>query len=324
MKLPHRRQFLHLAAGAAAIPTFSHNLWAQAYPTSPIRFVVPLAAGGGLDFTARLVGEYVTHSIGQQVYIENKTGAGGTIGFDAAAKSAPDGYTVLIASDNLASTPHVMKVNVDYAKVLVPVIALTRGPQVLATHPSLGVNSIAELIAAAKRRPGLGFATSGVGTQQHFIGEWFARLTGIKLEHVPYRGAGQAVNDLLAGHVSIGVLGPTALIPHYEAGNLRLLAQTSETRAPSMPEVPTFQETGVDLVLPGWIGAFVPAGTPFDVVARLNAEMEKALADPTSRASIAKSVQEPLGGSAGTLAKMVHDDSAKYAKLARELNIRIN
>ena len=321
MKIP-RRKFIHLAAGAAAIPTFSHSLWAQAYPTSPIRFVVPLVAGGALDFTARLVGEYLTHSMGQQVYIENKTGAGGTIGFDAAAKSAPDGY--MIASDNLASTPHVMKVNVDYAKVLVPVIALTRGPQVLATHPSLGVNSIAELIAAAKRRPGLGFATSGVGTQQHFIGEWFARLTGIKLEHVPYRGAGQAVNDLLAGHVSIGVLGPTALIPHYEAGNLRLLAQTSETRAPSMPEVPTFQETGVDLVLPGWIGAFVPAGTPFDVVARLNAEMEKALADPTTRASIAKSVQEPLGGSAGTLAKMVHDDSAKYAKLARELNIRIN
>ena len=256
--------------------------------------------------------------------LPTQTGAGGTIGFDAAAKSAPDGYTVLIASDNLASAPHVMKVNIDYAKVLVPVIALTRGPQVLATHPSLGVNSIAELIAAAKRRPGLGFATSGVGTQQHFIGEWFALLTGIKLEHVPYRGAGQAVNDLLAGHVPIGVLGPTALIPHYEAGNLRLLAQTSETRAPSMPEVPTLQETGVDMALTGWIGAFVPAGTPFDVVARLNAQMEKALADPTSRGSFAKAVQQPLGGSPETLAKLLHDDAAKYAKLARELNIRIN
>jgi tripartite-type tricarboxylate transporter receptor subunit TctC len=319
-----RRQFLHLAAGAAAMPTFSHNVWAQAYPTSPVRFVVPLAAGGGLDFVARLVGEYLTHSIGQQVYIENKTGAGGTIGIDAAAKSAPDGYTVLIANDNLASAPHIMKVNIDYAKVLVPVIALSRQPVVFATHPSLGVNSIAELIAAAKRRPGLGFATSGVGSNQHFVGEWFARLTGIKLEHVPYRGAGQAVNDLLAGHVPIGVLGPTALISHYEAGNLRLLAQTSETRAPSMPEAPTLQEAGVDLVLTGWMAAFVPAGTPFDVVARLNAEMEKALADPTSRGSFAKAVQEPLGGSAETLAELVRDDSAKYAKLARELNIRIN
>jgi tripartite-type tricarboxylate transporter receptor subunit TctC len=124
MKIP-RRKFLHLAAGAAAMPTFSHSLWAQAYPTSPIRFVVPLAAGGGLDFVARLVGEYLTHSIGQQVYIENKTGAGGTIGIDAAAKSAPDGYTVLIASDNLGSLPHIMKVNIDYAKALVPVIALS-------------------------------------------------------------------------------------------------------------------------------------------------------------------------------------------------------
>jgi tripartite-type tricarboxylate transporter receptor subunit TctC len=319
-----RRQFLHLAAGAAAMPTFSHNVWAQAYPTSPVRFVVPLAAGGGLDFVARLVAEYLTHSIGQQVYIENKTGAGGTIGIDAAAKSAPDGYTVLIANDNLASAPHIMKVNIDYAKVLVPVIALSRQPVVFATHPSLGVDSIAELIAAAKRTPGLGFATSGVGSNQHFVGEWFARLTGIKLEHVPYRGAGQAVNDLLAGHVPIGVLGPTALISHYEAGNLRLLAQTSETRAPSMPEAPTLQEAGVDLVLTGWMGAFVPAGTPFDVVARLNAEMEKALADPTSRGSFAKAVQEPLGGSAETLAELVRDDSAKYAKLARELNIRIN
>ena len=286
--------------------------------------MVPLAAGGGLDFTARLVGEYLTHSMGQQVYIENKTGAGGTIGLDAAAKSAPDGYTVLIANDNLASAPHVMKVNMDYAKVLVPVIALVRQPLVLATHPTLGVNSIAELIAVAKRRPGLGFATSGVGTNQHFVGEWFARLTGIKLEHVPYRGAGQAVNDLLAGHVPIGVLGPTALIPHYEANNLRLLAQTSETRVPSMPEVPTLQETGVDLVLYDWKGAFVPAGTPFDVVARLNAEIEKALADPTLRDSLAKAVQEPLGGSAETLAKLVNVDSAKYAKLAKELKIRIN
>jgi tripartite-type tricarboxylate transporter receptor subunit TctC len=191
MKIP-RRKFLHLAAGAAGMPTLSHNLWAQAYPTSPIRFVVPLVPGGGLDFTARLVGEYLTHSMGQQVYIENKSGAGSTIGIEAAAKSAPDGYTVLIANDNLASAPHVMKVNIDYAKVLVPVIALSRQPIMLATHPSLGVNSIAELIAAAKRRPGLGFATSGVGSNQHFVGEWFARLAGIKLEHVPYRGAGQA------------------------------------------------------------------------------------------------------------------------------------
>jgi tripartite-type tricarboxylate transporter receptor subunit TctC len=323
MKIP-RRRFLHLTAGAAALPALSRIARAQGYPTSPVRFVVPLAPGGGLDFTARLVGEYLTHSIGQQVYIENKTGAGGTIGIDAAAKSAPDGHTVLIANDNLASAPHVMKVNMDYAKALVPVIALSRQPQVLATHPSLGVNSIAELIAAAKRRPGLGFATSGAGTNQHFIGEGFARLTGIKLDHVPYRGAGQAVNDLLAGHVPIGILGPTALVAHYEAGNLRLLAQTAETRSPSMLEVPTLQETGVDLVLGAWIGAFVPAGTPLDIIARLNAEMTKALADPTMRESFAKAVQEPVGGSAETLAKWVRVDSAKYAILARELNIRIN
>src|SRR5262245_10429225 len=208
MKLPRRRQFLHLAAGAAALPAVSRLARAQDYPSRPVRIIVNLAPGGGLDFNSRLISEFVSRSLGQQVIVENKPGAGGMIGIEAAAKSAPDGYTILTTTDVITSGPHVTATNTDFVKDLVPVIRLTAGPLVLAVHPSLGVTSIAELVAVSKQRC---YATSGAGTQQHFIGEWFAKLAMIKLEHVPYRGAGQAINDLVAGHVGVGILGPVAV-----------------------------------------------------------------------------------------------------------------
>src|SRR5262249_35142740 len=183
--------------------------------TRPVRFIVPLAAGGGLDFVARVVGERISRELGQQVVVENRTGAGGTIGIDTAIKSLPDGYSVLITNHNNSSAPHVMRLNVDFLKALLPICMLGRQPQGLAVHPSIGaVNSVADLVAFAKEKSGLGCATSGVGSNQHVLLEWFAKRAGIKLDHVPYRGAGQAINDLVAGHVKIGFLGPTALIPH--------------------------------------------------------------------------------------------------------------
>ena len=295
------------------------------WPDRPVRFTVPLAPGGGLDYVARLVGEYLSRLIGQQVVIENRTGAGGTIGIDAVVKSPPDGYTVLIINDNVASAPHILRLNVDYAKELVPVILLARQPLALAVHPSLGVSSVAELIRSAKERPGQGCATSGAGSNQHVLLEWFNQMAGIKLDHVPYRGAGQAINDLIAGHVKIAFLGPTALIPHYNAGNLRLLAQSSETRSPSLPAVPTLQEAGFNgLVLDAWYAAFVPAGTPAAIVARLNAEMDKALADPATRASLLKTATEAVGGGAEQLARVVREDSEKYARLVKELGVKAN
>src|SRR6266446_2089239 len=193
MKLP-RRNFLHLAASAAALSGVSRIARAQDYPSRPVRIIVNLAPGGGLDFNSRLIGEFVSRSLGQQVIVENKPGAGGMIGIEAAAKSAPDGYTILTTTDVITSGPHVTATNTDFVKDLVPVIRLTAGPLVLAVHPSLGVSSIAELVALSKQRSGLSYATSGAGTQQHFIGEWFAKLAMIKLEHVPYRGAGQAIH----------------------------------------------------------------------------------------------------------------------------------
>src|SRR5882757_3028306 len=271
-----RRRFVHLATAAMAAPALPRPGAALDYPTRPVRFIVPLAPGGGLDFVARLTSEYMSRAVGQQFYIENKLGAGGMIGIETAAKSPPDGYSVLVSNDNVASAPHVLRVNTDYVKDLVPVIELSRQTLVLAVHSSFNVKSVAELIAAAKAQPGMSFATSGVGSNQHILGEWFAKEAGIKLEHVPYRGAGQAVNDFIAGHILIGVLGPTALIPHFKTGTLRCLAQSSKKRAESLPDVPTFEEAGFKgMVLDAWYGAFVPSGTPEAVIARLNGEFNK-------------------------------------------------
>src|SRR6266436_4206724 len=272
---------------------------AQEWPNRPVRFIVPFPAGGSTDVGARLVGEYLSRSLHQQIVVENKSGANGNIGIEAAAKSAADGYTVLVVTDALSSNPHVYKMNVDPLKGLTPVIQLSRQPIVLAAHPSLGVASLAELIALARQQPGLRYATgSGVGAQ-HMVAQWFASIAGIKLEQVPYRGGTPALNDLIAGHVKLGSLGSTPLIPHYKAGTLRLLAQSTQARSSSLPEVPTFQEAGIKgLVMEQWIGVFAPAGTPSAITERLNDEIGKAIADPTVRKNLLDSAQEPIGGTA--------------------------
>jgi tripartite-type tricarboxylate transporter receptor subunit TctC len=316
-----RRHFLRLCGGALAAPVAA---WSQSYPTRPVQFIVPLAAGGGLDFIARLVAGLASQLLGQQIVVENRTGAGGTIGIEAAAKSAPDGYTVLVSNDNIASAPHILKVNGDYAKDLVPVIQIARQPLVLGTHPSLEVHSLAELVALAKQKSGLAFASSGVGTNQHILGAWLNKTAGIKLDHIPYRGAGQAVGDLLAGHVLIGILGPTALMPHAKAGALRILAQSGRARSPSLPDVQTFEEAGFNgMVLETWYGAFVPAGTPDAIIARLNAEIDKAVADPAAHDKMLQSASEPVGGAPARLARQFQEDFAKYGRLVKELNIRL-
>lgn len=319
-----RRSFLSLLVGAAA--AWPKGAWAQDWPNRPVRFIVPLAAGGGLDFVARVVGEHMSGALHQQIVVENRTGAGGTIGIDTAIKSPPDGYSVLITNDNVASAPHMMRLNVDFLKDLLPVILLGRQPQALAVHPTLtSVNSVADLIALVKQKPGMGCATSGLGSNQHVLLEWFAKRAGIKLDHVPYRGAGQAINDLVAGHVQVGFLGPTALIPHYRAGTLRLLAQTGEIRSRSLPDVPTLLESGFNgLTLESWYAAFVPLGTPDPVIARLNNAANKALANPDVREHFLKSATEPVGGTPEDLAKAARGDFEKYAQLIKELNIRAN
>jgi tripartite-type tricarboxylate transporter receptor subunit TctC len=297
---------------------------AQDWPTKPVRLIVPFAAGGSTDVAARMVAEYLTRSLGQQVFVENRTGANGVIGIELAAKSEPDGYTVLVTADAIASNPHVYKVSYDALKDLAPVIQLSRQPIVMAVHPSLGVKTLAELVALAKKQPGIRYGTgSGVGSSQHMVMQWFAQLAGIELEQVPYRGGGQAINDLVAGHVQLGALGSTPLIPHFKAGKLLLLAQTTEARSPSLPEVPTFQEAEIKgLVMDQWLGVLVPAGTPAAIIARLNTEIAKAVADPAIKANFVNSALEPVGGSAESFARLMRDDFAKYERLVRDLKIK--
>jgi len=317
-----RRTFVKgIAASTLVAP---HIARAQDWPNRPVRFIVHLAAGGGLDFIARLVGDPISRSIGQQVFIENRTGgAGGTIGIEAGIKSPADGYNFLIANDNIASAPHVLKLNADYLKDVAPVSLLGRQPQVLAVHPSLEVKSVAELVAAVKKMASLGCATSGVGSNQHVLMEWFAKAADIRLEHVPYRGAGQAINDLLAGHVKFAILGPTATLPHGAAGTIKLLAQSGEARAPSIPDLPTLQEAGYQgIALESWFAAFAPIGTPPSVIARLNAECDKALAEKSVRDALFKAGTEPVGGDTERLVKLSRADSEKYARIVREVNIK--
>jgi tripartite-type tricarboxylate transporter receptor subunit TctC len=307
----------------ALVVAVSTGAQAQEWPSRPVRFIVPFPAGGSTDVGARLVGEYLSRSLRQQIVVENKSGANGNIGIETAAKSPADGYTVLVVTDALSSNPHVYKMNVDPLKGLTPVVQLSRQPMVLAAHPSLGVASLAELIALAKQQPGLRYATgSGVGAQ-HMVAQWFASIAGIKLEQVPYRGGAPALNDLIAGHVKLGSLGSTPLIPHYKAGTLRLLAQSTEKRSPTLPDVPTYQEAGIKgLVLDQWVGVFVPAGTPLAIGMRLNTEINRALAEAAIRDGFLQSGQEPVGGSADAFAQLVHGDFATYARLVKELNIK--
>jgi len=317
------RGFIALLALVVVMPTMAQ---AQEWPSRPIRFIVPFPAGGSTDVAARLVGEHLSRTLGQQIVVENRTGANGNIGMETAAKSAADGYTILVATDSISSNPHVYKMNIDPLKELVPIIQLSRQPMVLAAHPALGVSSLAELVALAKQQPGLRYATgSGVGSPQHIVVQWFAEIAGIKLEQVPYRGGAQAINDLIAGHMKLGSLGSTPLIPHYKAGTLRLLAQSMAERSPSLPDVPTYQEAGgKGLVLDQWLGVFVPAGTPPAIAARLNAEIGKALGEAAIRESFLQSAQEPVGGSAKQFSHFVHEEFAKYRRLVMELNIKAN
>ena len=295
------------------------------WPNRPIHFIVPFPAGGSTDVAARVVGDYLSRTLGQQIVVENKSGANGNIGIEYAAKSVPDGYTVLIATDAISSNPHVYKMSFDPLQELVPVVELSHQPIALAAHPSLGVTTLGALTATAKQQPGLRFATgSGVGSLQAMVALWYAKLAGITLEQVPYRGGAPALNDLIAGHVKLGSLGTTPLIPYYKTGTLYLLAQSMAARSRSLPDVPTFREAGMnELVVEQRIGALVPKGTPPEIIARLNMTINAALADENVRKNFDEQAQETAGGTAQQYTRLVNEDSGKYARLVKELNVTV-
>jgi tripartite-type tricarboxylate transporter receptor subunit TctC len=312
---------LILALATCASLTATAGEW----PDHPIHFIVPFPAGGSTDVAARVVGDYLSRALGQQVVVENKSGANGNIGIEYVAKSTPDGYTILIGTDAVSSNPHVYKMDFDPLKDLVPVIELSHQPIALAANPSLGVTTLAELTELVKRQPGLGFATgSGAGSLQAMVGLWYAKLAGITLEQVPYRGGGQAINDLVAGHIKLGSLGTTPLVPYYKTGGLKLLAQSMAKRSPALPDVPTFQEAGLDgLVIDQRTGVFVPVGTPPEIATRLNTEINAALRDERVRRIFTDQAQDPAGGTAEQYARLVREDSEKCARLVKELNVKV-
>jgi tripartite-type tricarboxylate transporter receptor subunit TctC len=325
MAIIERRSFIKGACGLPLAYSFYPALAETLWPARPVRFIVPLAAGGALDFAARQCSGVLSRILNQQVFVENRTGAGGTIGMDLAMKATPDGYTFLVANDNAAIAPHILKLPYDYTKELLPVITISEQPIVFAVNPSLGVKSVAELVAYAKKSPGLGFASSGVDSNQHVLGAWFAKEAEISLQHVPYRGAGQAVTDLLAGSVKFGILGPAALAPHARAGTILMIAQTGEKRSASLPDVPTLVEAGYkDMVFESWFGLFAPAETPAVIIKAANNAVAKSLEDPTLRENFSNASLETVGGSPDQLGSLARSDSEKYARLVKELNITVH
>jgi tripartite-type tricarboxylate transporter receptor subunit TctC len=299
MKLPHRRHFLHLAAGAAALPAVSRFAWAQAYPTRPVRMVAPFAAGGIADILARLIGQWLSERLGQPFVIENRPGAAGNIGTEAVVKSPPDGYTLLLASTpNTINATLYDKLNFNFIRDIAPVATISRNSIVMVVHPSMPAKTVPEFIAYAKANPGkINMASAGSGSTSHVSGELFKMMTGVNLVHVPYRGAGPVLVDLLAGVVQVYFSPTPPAIEYIKAGKLRALAVTTALRSEALPDIPTVGEFVPGYEASGWSGIGSPKSTPTEVIDKLNREINTALADPKIKAQLADLGSLALAGS---------------------------
>ena len=299
---------------------------AQSYPNRPIRLVVGFSPGGGTDVVARVVGQKVSEALGQQIIIDNRPGATGTIGANAVAKSAPDGYTLLVAHVNSnAIAPSIFtKLPYDARKDFAPVIYLGYVPNVLVVNAKIPAKNVKELVAYAKQHPGeLSFASSGNGSTQHLAGEMLKLAAGINIVHVPYKGSGQAITDLLAGVVQMNIDTMPPVIEHIKSGSLRALAVTTPKRATQLPDVPTFVEEGMaGFTMTNWYGIAGPAGMSQEIVRRLNQEFEKALSAPDVRAKLVPVGAELAGGSAAEFDAFIRSDIDKYAKLVKDAHIQ--
>jgi tripartite-type tricarboxylate transporter receptor subunit TctC len=322
MKLA-RRQFLHLAAGAAALPAVSRVASAQDYPTRPIRLIAPFPAGGSIDLTARLIGQWLTERLGQQLVIENRSGAAGNIGSEAALNSPPDGYTLLLCSvANAISATLYDKLNYNFRDVA-PVAGISRAPNVMVLHPSVPANTVPEFIAYAKGNPGkINMASSGTGTSIHMSGELFKLMTGVNMQHVPYRGSAPMLTDLLAGQVQVAFDNLQPSIPHIKAGTLRALAVTTATRSEALPDLPTVGDFVTGYEASTWNGVCAPKNTPADIVDRLNREINAGLADPKLKARLAEMGAWALPGSPADCGKLIADEIEKWGKVIRTGNIK--
>jgi tripartite-type tricarboxylate transporter receptor subunit TctC len=323
VKLP-RREFLHLAAGFAALPIVLRAARADTYPSHPVRIIVGFAAGSTTDILSRLMGQWLAQRLGQQFVVENRPGAGGNVGAEAMVKSAPDGYTLLMVPPAVAANAALYpNLNFDFIRDAAPVAGVVRVPNVLEVNPALPVKTVPELIAYAKANPGkLSFASAGIGTASHLAGQLFNIMTGANLQHVPYRGDGPAMADLIAGQVQIGFATMTASIGHIRSGQLRALAVCTAKRSDALPDVPTVNDYVPGFEASSWFGIAAPAGTPADIVERLNSETNAGLADATIKARLADMGGMLLTGTPADYGKLIADETQKWGKVIREAGIK--
>jgi tripartite-type tricarboxylate transporter receptor subunit TctC len=324
MKLPHRRQFLHLAGGAATLAAVSRNAGAQTYPTKPVRLIVPFPPGGPTDIGARLIGQALSERLGQQIVIENRAGAGGNIGTEAAVKSPPDGYTLLQVSTATAINNSLYeKLNFDIVRDIVPVASIYRQPAVLEVHPAFPAATVPEFIAYVKANPRkVNMASGGIGTPQHLTGELFKRIAGVEMIHVPYRGSAPALTDMIGGQVQVMFDTLNSSIEHIRSGRLRALAVTTATPSPILPDVPTVADFLPGFEVSSWSGVGAPRNTPAEIIDSLNREINAVLADPKINARLTDMGTTPFMGSPADFGKFIVDDADKWAKVIHSAGIK--
>jgi len=323
MKLP-RRQFLHLAAGAAVLPAVSRIARAQAYPTRPVRLVVAFAPGGAADIVARLMGQWLSERLGQPFIVENRPGATGNVGTEAVARAAPDGHTLLTCvAPNAINAALFDNLKFNFIRDLAPVASLYSAPLVMAVNPAVPAKTVPEFIAYAKANPRkISFASSGVGSPLHVAGELFKMMAGVDMVHVPYRGSAPALTDLLGGQVQVMFDLIVSSIEPIRSGKLRALALTSATRSNLLPDVPTVGDYVPGFEATGWAGIVAPANTPADVINRLNKEINAGLADPRIKARLAELGATSSAGQPSDFGRFIVDETEKWGRVVRFAGIK--
>jgi tripartite-type tricarboxylate transporter receptor subunit TctC len=323
MKLP-RRQFLHLAAGAAALPAVSQFAWAQAYPARPVRIIVGFAPGGGVDISARLIGQWLSERLAQQFVVENRPGAATNIATEAVVRAPPDGYTLLLVNAvNAINATFYDNLNFNFLRDIAPVAGIMRVPEVMVVNPSVPAKTIPEFIAYAKANPGkINFASGGAGGAAHVSCELFKMMADVNLIHVAYRGLAPALTDLLGGQVQVIFSSLPAATEYIKADRLRALAVTTATRSDVLPDIPTMSEFFPGYEASQWYGVGVPKNTPAEIIDKLNKEINAGLADAKMKARLADLGGTVLPGSPATFGKLIADETEKWGKVIRALNIK--
>jgi len=324
MKLP-RRNFLHLVACAAALAAVSRIAWAQAYPSRPVRVVVPAPAGGGTDIVARLIGQRLSERLGQQFVIDNRPGGGGNIGTEAVVRAPADGYTLLlVAAANTINTSLYEKLSFNFIRDIAPVASIARAPEVMLVNLSVPAKTIPEFIAYTKSKPGkTNIASAGKGTPSHLAGELFKMMTGVDMVHVAYRGAAPALTDLIGGQVQVMFVGTASTIEYITSGKLRALAVTTATRSEMLPNVATVGEFVPGYETSQWYGVGAPKDTPAEIVDKLNKEINAALADHKIKARLAGLGVEPMSMTSSAFGKFIVDETEKWGKVIRAANMKV-